>query len=173
MAASTGFVVWLSALVAYIPVGSWGNWERLLYLVVSHNVAGLLHVQICLSHFTMETYHGVPYKGEEDEWFRMQLATTMNIDCPAWLDWFHIGLQFQIEHHLWPRLPCHNLRYASKLVQEFCKEHGVRYYMPKWVDAQVELVAHMKETAIKARDLKKGDAGFYESPIWEGLNAQG
>ena len=45
--------------------------------------------------------------------------------------------------------------------------------MPKWVDAQLELVAHMKETAIKARDLKKGDAGFYETPLWEGLNAQG
>ena len=81
--------------------------------------------------------------------------------------------------------------------------------MPKWIDAQFDLVAHMKETAMKARDLKKGDAGFYgkselkgalwvwershlcslsasayplhsfavlhlsESPIWEGLNAQG
>eukprot|EP00618_Florenciella_parvula_P006724 CAMPEP_0119465024 /NCGR_PEP_ID=MMETSP1344-20130328/344_1 /TAXON_ID=236787 /ORGANISM="Florenciella parvula, Strain CCMP2471" /LENGTH=512 /DNA_ID=CAMNT_0007497265 /DNA_START=85 /DNA_END=1623 /DNA_ORIENTATION=- len=173
MVASAGFIAWLSSLVAYIPVGPWGNWERVLYLLVSHNVAGLLHVQICLSHFAMETYHGVPYKGEEDEWFRMQLATTLNIDCPAWLDWFHIGLQFQIEHHLWPRLPRHNLRYASKLVQEFCKEQGVNYHMPKWIDAQFDLVAHMKETAMKARDLKRGDAGFYESPIWEGLNAQG
>merc|ERR1711998_370802 len=148
---SSVFLVWLSALVIYLPVGSMGGWERVLYLVVSHNVAGLLHVQICLSHFAMDKYHGIPYTGDDDEWFRMQLATTLNINCPTWLDWFHGGLQFQIEHHLWPRLPRHNLRYASKLVQAFCKEHDVHYHYPKWIEAQQELIGSLKEVALNAR----------------------
>lgn len=53
----------------------------------------------------METYHGRAYSNKETEWYMMQLRTTMNVDTPAWLDWVHIGLQFQIEHHLFPRLP--------------------------------------------------------------------
>lgn len=49
----------------------------------------------------------------------------MNIDCPKYMDWFHGGLQFQVEHHLWPRLPRHNLRRARDLVKAFCTEHKV------------------------------------------------
>jgi len=31
----------------------------------------------------------------------------------------HGGLQYQVEHHLFPRLPRHNLKYCQKLVREF------------------------------------------------------
>ena len=50
-------------------------------------------MQICISHFTMETYHGRAYNGIEDEWFRMQCATTMNVESWRCLDWAHGGLQ--------------------------------------------------------------------------------
>jgi hypothetical protein len=65
-----------------------------MYLLVSHGVSGLLHVQITLSHFSMETFMGLPYtpNKEKDEWFRLQLKTTMDVDCPEWMDWFHGGL---------------------------------------------------------------------------------
>jgi len=45
--------------------------------------------------------------------------------------------------------------------------------MPKWIDAQFDLVAHMKETAMKARDLKRGDAGFYGKSEREGVDGHG
>ena len=47
----------------------------------------------------------------------MQLRTTMNVATHPLLDWVHIGLQFQVEHHLFPRLPRHNLRKARALVK--------------------------------------------------------
>jgi len=169
----TGFITWLSALIYFIPANTYGGYEKIAFLFLSHNIAGVLHVQICLSHFAMDTYHGQAYNDDKDEWFRMQLATTLNINCYPWMDWFHGGLQFQIEHHLWPRLPRHELRYASELVQEFCKENNVYYHYPAWIPAQIELVARLKKVAMEARNLKKGDGGFYESAIWEGLNAHG
>lgn len=100
------FLGWLSLLVSTFP--TWK--ERIAWLVVSHALAGILHVQITISHFAEPVYHGHAYNSEDDEWFKMQLATTMNVDCPWWMDWFHGGLQFQIEHHLFPRIPRHNLR---------------------------------------------------------------
>ena len=165
------FACWLSALVTNIPNA--GFYEKLGYVLFSHALAGVLHVQICLSHFHMDTYHGHAYNDASDEWFVMQLKTTLNITCPEWLDWFHGGLQFQIEHHLWPRLPRHELRYASKLVQEFCLENGVRYHAPTWIKAQVELYESMKKVALEARSMKSGEVDFSKSSLYEGLNAQG
>jgi fatty acid desaturase len=136
-------------------------------------VSGILHVQICISHFAMDTYHGNAYNDESDEWFKMQLKTTMNVDCPSWMDWFHGGLQFQIEHHLYPRLPRHNLRECSKLVKALCKKYNLHYHAPGFFQANVELLQCLKQTANEAQNLKKGDGGFYESAIWESLNARG
>lgn len=68
------------------------------------------------------SYNGRPaYELDDECWVRKQLATSMDVECPTWMDWFHGGLQFQIEHHLLPRLPRHNLRYAKGLVKELCR----------------------------------------------------
>lgn len=37
-----------------------------------------------------------------NDWTLMQMASTNNVECPEWLDWFHGGLQFQIECALHP-----------------------------------------------------------------------
>ena len=166
-----GFVVWLSALVLYFP--SWT--DSLQFLIVSHGLAGILHVQITLSHFYMDTYHGRAYNDDSDEWFTMQLKTTMNVNCPEWLDWLHGGLQFQIEHHLWPRLPRHNLREARKLVKPFCEKHGLKYYEPTFIQGNIEMMRKLRAVALDAWDDDKFDAAthLYDSAIWNGLNARG
>merc|ERR1712203_635726 len=107
------------------------------WLMVSHAVAGVLHVQIVLSHWSVETYKGSPYTSKETEWYLMQLRTTMNVATHPLLDWAHIGLQFQIEHHLFPRLPRHNLRKARDLVMEVCKKHDLPYHEHGFFQANV------------------------------------
>lgn len=93
-----------------------------MWLLVSHALSGILHVQITLSHFSMDTYYGRPrFNTTEDNWFKMQLATSMDVACGFFGEWFHGGLQYQVEHHLFPRLPRHNLKYASRLVKEFAE----------------------------------------------------
>ena len=46
----------------------------------------------------------------DDGFLVTQLKGSLDVDCPPWMDWFHGGLQFQVEHHLWPKIPRHNLR---------------------------------------------------------------
>ena len=55
------------------------------------------------------------------------MAGTLNVDCPTWMDWFHGGLQFQSEHHLFPKIPRHNLRAASKYIRAFAKDNDLPY----------------------------------------------
>ncbi|GMH74067.1 hypothetical protein TrRE_jg8443 [Triparma retinervis] len=163
------FLSWLTLLVSTLPSG-----ERLGWLLLSHGLAGLLHVQICISHFTMDTYHGHAYNDLSDEWFTMQCVTTMNVDCPRWLDWFHGGLQFQIEHHLFPRLPRHNLREARALVRPFCEKWGVRYHEPTFLECNAELVGGLRDVARKCRrGGLQAVGGFKNTQIYEGLQAEG
>ena len=42
--------------------------ESIHWILVSHAVAGVLHVQIVLSHWSMETYKGTPYTNKNTEW---------------------------------------------------------------------------------------------------------
>ena len=122
----------------------------------------------------MDTFNGHPYKpGEiESQWWHLQLKTTMDIDCPEWMDWFHGGLQFQIEHHLYPRMPRHSYRKIKPYVMELCAKHNVRYYAPSFIQGNIELVKHLHSVALEARSSKYGQ-NFFTSILWQGLNAEG
>lgn len=96
---------------------------RVAFVLVSHIVTMPLHIQITLSHWGMSTVD----LGESESFPQRQLRTTMDVDCPAWLDWIHGGLQFQAVHHLFPRVPRHNLRQAQFLIREFCEDTGIPY----------------------------------------------
>uniref|UniRef100_A0A7S2LV63 Fatty acid desaturase domain-containing protein n=1 Tax=Zooxanthella nutricula TaxID=1333877 RepID=A0A7S2LV63_9DINO len=163
------YFAWVAKVALSMP-----SWVEVVgWLLVSHAVAGILHVQIVISHWAMETYHGHAYNDDKDEWYITQLKTTMNVATPPALDFVHIGLQFQIEHHLYPRLPRHNLRKARELVMEVCKKHGIHYHEPGFWQANVETVQTLLAAARAARASKRGTSGFYESALWDGLKMTG
>jgi len=144
------FVAWVSALLWSMPTYT----ESLGWLLLSHGSTALLHLQICYSHFSMETYHGTAYNGADDEWYKMQIKTTMNTDCYDLMDWFHIGLQYQIEHHLFPTLPRHNLPIAKKMVEEVCRKHDIEYQEHTFYQGVCETMRALRDTAIAARSGK-------------------
>ena len=162
------FFTWVGFVCCSMP--TWG--ESLQWLLISHAFTALLHVQICLSHFSMETYHGNAYNTKDDEWYTMQIKTTMNVDCYEWNDWFHIGLQYQIEHHLFPTLPRHNLPIAKKMVKEVCKKHGIRYHEVTFWQGIKETLACLKATAMEVR-AGKYDYETSSAHIRDLMNAHG
>lgn len=133
----------------------WWSWPSvaagLQWLLVSHAVAGILHVQIAVSHFFMEFYHGAVHAGTPrgEAFLRTQLATTTDIACAPWMDWWHGGLQFQVAHHLFPRVPRDHLRVLTGMVREFCREHGLAYHAVSWWGANRALVGALREAGAK------------------------
>ncbi|KAL2844450.1 fatty acid desaturase [Aspergillus pseudodeflectus] len=115
------FWLWFGYGVVYksIPTG----WSRFSFIMISHMVTMPLHVLFTLSHFAMSTAD----LGPNESFAQKMLRTTMDVDCPEWLDFAYGGLQFQIVHHLFPRVPRHNLRRTQKLVQQFCTETNIPY----------------------------------------------
>jgi sphingolipid 8-(E)-desaturase len=117
---------------------------RIAFVVVSHVVTFPLHVQITLSHWGMST---TTLSEENESFAQRQLRTTMDVECPAWLDWVHGGLQFQAVHHLFPRVPRHNLRRVRALVHEFCEETGVPYLVLGFVEGNRKVLGRLGEMA--------------------------
>ncbi|KAL6877237.1 fatty acid/sphingolipid desaturase [Trichoderma longibrachiatum] len=127
------------------------NWSRFVFVMVSHIASSPLHVQIVLSHFAMSTAD----LGPQESFPQLMLRTTMDVDCPRWLDFIHGGLQFQAIHHLFPRLPRHNFRDAQKLVIEFCKEVGIPYAYYGFSTANGQVIGRLAEVARQAAIFSK------------------
>uniref|UniRef100_A0A803NG03 Cytochrome b5 heme-binding domain-containing protein n=1 Tax=Cannabis sativa TaxID=3483 RepID=A0A803NG03_CANSA len=157
------FWIWYPLLVSYLP-----NWsERVMFVMASFSVTGIQHVQFCLNHFSANVYVGLP---SSYDWFEKQTKGTLNILCPSWMDWFHGGLQFQIEHHLFPRLPKSQLRKISPFVYELCKKHNLPYNCASFWEANVMTVNTLKTAALQARDLTNP---VPKNLVWEAVNTHG
>jgi delta8-fatty-acid desaturase len=99
--------------------------ERFWFLMVSYITAGILHVQLTVSHLATDAF--TAEEEEAEQFVSHQMKTTRNIDCSWWNDWLQGGLQYQIEHHLFPQMPRHNLEKVKPLVEKLCKRHDLKY----------------------------------------------
>ncbi|HEY4186211.1 MAG TPA: acyl-CoA desaturase [Polyangia bacterium] len=75
------------------------------------------------------TFPAVPASGKvSNTWAIHQVETTVNFSPRnRWLTWYLGGLNYQIEHHLFPKI-CHvHYPKLSRIVEAVCNEHGVRY----------------------------------------------
>lgn len=130
------------------PLPSWPL--RIAYLLVSHVVTSPLHVQIVLSHFAQDTTD----LGPAECFAARQIRTTMDVQCPPSLDFLHGGLHMQVAHHLFPRLPRHNLREArDRYVVPFCAAHGLVYDEMCFVPGNGKVVARLQDIANQVRVL--------------------
>ncbi|KAK6462228.1 delta-8 sphingolipid desaturase [Scheffersomyces coipomensis] len=153
------FFYWFFYLVVFKSIDGWGN--RLLYVLVSHVSTMLVHVQITLSHFAMSTSD----LGVSESFPSRQLRTTMDVDCPEWLDFFHGGLQFQVIHHLFPRLPRHNFRRVQPFVIKFCEEVGLTYSIYGFGEGNEIVISKLgeigKQCSIMLDATRKYDGDLY------------
>ena len=105
-------------------------WQWLIGFLSMHLTAGLLLGLVFQSaHVVEETENPVPVNGSiEDEWMIHQLKTTANFGTKSkWLSWFAGGLNFQVEHHLFPNISHMHYPEISKIVRQCAKEFNLPY----------------------------------------------
>ncbi|KAJ3038094.1 hypothetical protein HDV00_000977 [Rhizophlyctis rosea] len=143
------FWVWYLAMLSALP--SWG-WI-VFYIALSHMATMFLHLQITLSHFGM----GTEDPPGEEEFAAKALRTTMDIECPRWMDWFHGGLQYQVEHHLFPRIPRHNLRALQPIVKQFAKDNGLPFHSYGFIRGNGVVLNALKDVADQVKVVLRVD----------------
>ncbi len=101
-----------------------------------------------LAHCVEEAAFASPdeLRAEKRLWAVHEVETTVNF-CPRnpVLTWLLGGLNFQIEHHLFPRIPHTHYPHIARIVQRNCELHGVRYSaQPSLWAALRSHTAHLK-----------------------------
>lgn len=116
-----------------IPMIVWGFGPWLLGFLVLHASMGLtLSLVFQLAHVVENTeFESVALdetKHLETAWAEHQLKTSSNFAMKnAVISWFVGGLNFQIEHHLFPRVSHVHYPAISKILMEKCKEFNLPY----------------------------------------------
>jgi fatty acid desaturase len=90
-------------------------------------------------------HKGMPTLTDADQldFVRRQVLTSRNVAGSRRTDFLLGGLNYQIEHHLFPNMPRPNLRHAQPLVRAFCEQHGLPYVEASLVGSYVEAVRHL------------------------------
>ena len=75
----------------------------------------------------LPAHAGLPIVSEQNNDWIHQLETTQNLEMPKLLSFFFIGLDYQVEHHLFPKIPHQNLPKAAAITRAWCEKHNVIY----------------------------------------------
>jgi fatty acid desaturase len=90
-------------------------------------------------------HKGMPVLGAADgsDFLRRQVLTSRNVRG-GWLTDFALGgLNYQIEHHLFPSMPRPNLRRSQAIVEAFCRQRGVPYCRSSLAGSYAQALRHL------------------------------
>ncbi|PKQ20200.1 MAG: acyl-CoA desaturase [Actinobacteria bacterium HGW-Actinobacteria-6] len=84
------------------------------------------------------------------DFLEKQVLTSRNVSGGWWMTAFMGGLNYQIEHHVFPSMPRPHLAKARRLVRAYCREHDVLYTETSLHEALAIVVRHMNDVGLAA-----------------------
>lgn len=145
------FKVFYIGLFIVVPIYKVGFISWLVGFLTFTLVAGfVLSIVFQLAHTVEHTHFPMPHEETgklEDEWAIHQLKTTANF-APRnkFISWLVGGLNYQIEHHLFPKVSHIHYSEIRRIIKQACQEYGVPYIeYPKMTQAIVSHVSFLKQ----------------------------
>ena len=86
------------------------------------------------------------------DFLRRQVLTSRNIRGGPMMDAFMGGLNYQVEHHLFPNMPRPSLARAAQMVREYCGEHSITYTETSLWRSYGSVVSYLNRVGLHARD---------------------
>lgn len=79
------------------------------------------------------------------DFMMQQILTARNVKAHPITDYWYGGLNYQIEHHLFPTMAENKLREAQKIIKEYCAEYHIPYYETSVFRSYVEILQYLHE----------------------------
>ncbi|GAA2534107.1 acyl-CoA desaturase [Microbacterium mitrae] len=86
------------------------------------------------------------------DFFSKQVRTSRNIRGGWWATWLMGGLNYQIEHHLFPSMARPYLSQTRTIVKAFCRTEGVPYTETTLLQSYARVIAYLNDVGLAARD---------------------
>jgi fatty acid desaturase len=114
--------------------------QAVAFVVVQQGMFGLyLGCSFAPNHKGMPTLTAA----DQLDFARRQVLTSRNVRGSRLVDFLLGGLNYQIEHHLFPNMPRPNLRHAQPLVRAFCAHHGLPYVEASLFGSYAQAIRHL------------------------------
>jgi fatty acid desaturase len=96
-------------------------------------------------------HKGMPHPTGTEDFLRKQVVTSRNVRGGWLVNTALGGLNYQIEHHLFPGMPSPNLSKAQPIVQAYCAEVSVPYEQAGLIESYRQALRHLHEVGAPAR----------------------
>lgn len=137
------FIWYLGLVFTHLPL-----YQAILFVSVHQALFGLyLGSVFAPNHKGMLMVDGT----SQLDFVRLQVLTARNIKGGAITDFLFGGLNYQIEHHLFPRLPRNRLREAQRIVRPFCEAKSISYHETTIFGSYAETLRHLNRVGSALR----------------------
>jgi len=98
-------------------------------------------------------HKGMPILDEADQrdFLRRQVLTSRNVKGGWLTDLALGGLNYQIEHHLFPSMPRANLRRAQPIVRDYCRKRALVYSQASFMSSYAQVLSHLDSVGRSVR----------------------
>jgi fatty acid desaturase len=135
-------VVYLSVIFAFMPLGM-----AFAFLGVQLAVFGVyMGASFAPNHIGMPL---LPRDSKVD-FLRRQVLTSRNITGNWFMTTFMGGLNFQVEHHLFPSMARPHLRKANEIVREYCASRNIEFTQTSYLRAQAIVLEYLNKVGLRA-----------------------
>lgn len=128
--------VWYFGLIFLaLPV-----WQAVAFVVIHQLVTGLY-----LGSVFAPNHKGmlVTQPGSQIDFLQRQVLTARNVYANPLTDFWYGGLNYQIEHHLFPSMPRGHLGRAQRIVRAYCEEHQISYHETTFTGSYGEILTYL------------------------------
>ncbi|WP_338067943.1 fatty acid desaturase family protein [Microbacterium sulfonylureivorans] len=138
------FALFLTPLFLFLPVGM-----AFAFIGVQLAVFG-----VYMGASFAPNHKGMPIiaPGARLDFFSKQVRTSRNIRGGWWATALMGGLNYQVEHHLFPSMARPHLAKASEIVRDHCRTLGVPYTETSLVESYAIVIAYLNRVGLAARD---------------------
>ena len=138
-----GVALYLGLIFVFLP-----PWQAGLFIVVHRALAGF-HMGAVFA----PNHKGMPVLDKETEldYMRQQVLTARDVRPSPLVDYMYGGLNYQIEHHLFPNMPRNRFKEAKVVVKAFCHDRGLPYHETGVWQSNKEILGYMHEVSSALR----------------------
>jgi fatty acid desaturase len=137
------FVLYGLLVFTLMPVG-----QALLFVLVHQCLAGLYMGSVFApNHKGML----VPTDANRLDFLHRQVLCSRNIRPHPLVDFWYGGLNYQIEHHLFPTISRNKLKQARTIVRDFCGQQGIPYHETSVWQSYVEVFSYFHRVVAPLR----------------------
>ena len=141
------FLCYFALLFSHLAV-----WQAIVFILVHQALSGLY-----LGSIFAPNHKGMPVLDADSplDFLRRQVITARNVHAHPFTDFWYGGLNYQIEHHLFPSMPRNQLKKAQGIIKAFCQARAIPYYETNWLQSYVEILHALHLISAPLRQAKQ------------------